>query len=89
MALGAVQSDVIWLVMREVLVLVGSGLALGLVAAWGLQRVVGTVLFGVTATDPLTIAGAVVALAAVSAIAGYVPARRATRVNPVLALRYE
>jgi predicted permease len=89
MALGAVQGDVIWLVMREVLVLVGSGLALGLVAAWGLQRVVGTVLFGVTATDPLTIAGAVAALAAVSALAGYVPARRATRVNPVLALRYE
>jgi putative ABC transport system permease protein len=70
-------------------VLVGSGLAIGLAGAWGLNRVVGTVLYGITATDPLTMAGAAAALAAVSLLAGYVPARRATRVNPVLALRYE
>ena len=89
MALGAVPADVVWLVMREVLLLVGTGLAIGLAAAWGLNRVLGTVLYGITATDPLTIAGAAVLLAAVSLLAGYVPARRATRVNPVLALRYE
>ncbi|HMF99004.1 MAG TPA: ABC transporter permease, partial [Vicinamibacterales bacterium] len=89
MALGALQGDVIWLVMREVLTLVGLGLAIGLAGAWGLKRVVGSVLYGVTASDPLTIAGAAAILAAVSVIAGYVPAWRATRVNPVLALRYE
>jgi predicted permease len=89
MALGAVAGDVIWLVMRDVLVLVGSGLVLGLVAAWGLSRLVTSQLYGVSGSDPLTMAGACFALALVAAIAGYIPARRATRVNPVLALRYE
>jgi predicted permease len=89
MALGAVPGDVIWLVMREVLLLVGSGLALGLIASWGLSRVVSSQLYGITGGDPLTIAGACLVLASVAAIAGYIPARRATRVNPVLALRYE
>jgi predicted permease len=89
MALGAVQGDVVWLVMREVLMLVGTGIVLGLAAAWGLGRLVSSQLYGVTANDPATIAGAAVLLAAVALVAGYVPARRATRVNPVLALRYE
>lgn len=89
MALGAVQGDVIWLVMREVLVLVGSGVALGLLAAWWLSRVVSSQLYGMTANDPVTIVGAAAILGAVALLAGYIPARRATRVNPVLALRYE
>jgi predicted permease len=89
MALGAKPGDVIWLVMREVLVLVGSGLVLGLIASWGLGRFVSSQLYGVSGSDPLTIAGACLMLASVAALAGYVPARRATRVNPVLALRYE
>jgi predicted permease len=89
MALGAVAGDVVWLVMREVLALVVSGIALGLVAAWGLHRVIGSQLYGVTPSDPLTIAGAAAVLAAVALAAGYLPALRATRVNPVLALRYE
>ena len=89
MALGAVPADVVWLVMREVMALVGSGLALGLVASWGLGRYVGSQLYGVTGSDPMTIAGACLLLASVAALAGYLPARRATRVNPVLALRYE
>jgi putative ABC transport system permease protein len=89
MALGAVQGDVIWLVMREVLVLVGSGIAIGLVSAWGANRLVSSQLYGVTATDPLTIVGAAALLGAVALLAGYIPARRATRVNPTLALRYE
>jgi predicted permease len=89
MALGAVQGDVIWLVMREVLVLVGSGVALGLVAVWWLSRVVSSQLYGMTANDPVTIVGAAAILGAVALLAGYIPARRATRVNPVLALRYE
>jgi predicted permease len=89
MALGAVPSDVIWLVMQEVFLLVGSGLVLGLIASWALGRYVGSQLYGVTGSDPLTMVGACVLLAVVAALAGYVPARRATRVNPVLALRYE
>ncbi len=89
MALGAVAGDVVWLVMREVLVLVGSGLTLGLAGAWALSRLVGSQLYGVTANDPATIAGAAGILAAIALLAGYVPALRATRVNPVLALRYE
>ena len=89
MALGAVQGDVVWLVMREVLILVGLGMAIGLGAAWGVHRVVGNQLYGISATDPATIVGAVALLGVVAALAGYIPARRATRVNPVLALRYE
>jgi len=89
MALGAVQGDVIWLVMREVLLLVGSGMLLGLIAAWALHRVLGNQLYGISAADPITIVGAVALLGVVAALAGYIPARRATRVNPVLALRYE
>ena len=89
MALGAVEGDVVWLVMREVLVLVGTGMALGLAAAWALSRVLGNQLYGISAGDPATIVGAVALLGFVAAMAGYLPARRATRVNPVLALRYE
>jgi predicted permease len=89
MALGAVPGDVVWLVMREVLLLVGSGIVLGLLAAWALGRLISNQLYGVTATDPLTIAGAAALLLLVALFAGYLPARRATRVNPVLALRYE
>jgi ABC-type antimicrobial peptide transport system permease subunit len=84
-----VRADVVWLVMREVLVLAGSGLAIGLVAAWALGKYVGSQLYGIGASDPLAIAAAIAALGAAALAAGYVPARRATRVNPVLALRYE
>src|SRR5262249_43072174 len=89
MALGAVRGDVVWLVMREVLVLVGAGIGFGVVAALAAGRVVSHQLYRLTASDPLTMAGAALLLAAVAAAAGYVPAWRATRVNPVLALRYE
>ncbi len=89
MALGAVPGDVVWLVMREVLALVGTGMAIGLIAAWSLSRVVTAQLYGVSAGDPFTIAAAAIALSLAALAAGYVPAFRATRVNPVLALRYE
>jgi len=89
MALGAVPANVVWLVMREVLMLVGAGIALGLVASWGANRLISSQLYGVGATDPATIAGAAALLFTIAVLAGYIPARRATRVNPVLALRYE
>ena len=62
---------------------------LGLIAAWGLSRFVSNQLYGVTGSDPVAILGACLLLAFVAALAGYIPARRATRVSPVLALRYE
>jgi len=89
MALGAGGHSVIWLVMREVLVLAGIGLALGLVAAWGLTRLVETQLFGIHATDPRTMVLAALGIAAVAAISGYLPARRATGIDPMRALRFE
>jgi predicted permease len=88
-ALGAMKEDVLWLVMRDVIALIGTGIAIGLASAWALHRLIGNQLFGVTAADPLTIGGAAALLAAVALLAGYIPARRATSVNPVLALRYE
>src|SRR5207244_7018641 len=58
MALGAVPGDVVWLVMREVLTLVGVGIVIGLAASWGAERAMSSQLYGVTASDPMTIAGA-------------------------------
>jgi predicted permease len=89
MALGAMSGNVIWLVMREVLILIGCGIALGLPAAWALTRLVQAQLYGIEATDPQSIAAAVVLLAAVTAAAGYIPARRATFFDPLRVLRYE
>jgi predicted permease len=89
MALGAVSGDVLWLVMREVLLLVGIGVALGVIGAFGLSRFVQSLLYGMTPNDPLTIVGAALGLGVIALLAGYIPARRATRVNPVRALRYE
>jgi ABC-type antimicrobial peptide transport system permease subunit len=89
MALGAFQGHVIWLVMQEVIVLVGIGIVVGLAAALGLTRFVQSQLFGIQSTDPLTLGLATIALAAFACFAGYVPALRASRVDPIRALRYE
>jgi predicted permease len=89
MALGALQGNVIWLVMREVLMLVGAGVALGVPLAIGLSSLVRNQLFGLAPHDPLTLVSATVALAAVASLAGFIPALRASRIAPTQALRYE
>jgi len=89
LALGAQPSLVIWLVMREVLLLLALGLAVGLPSALALGRFVSTQLYGIQPHDPLIATWTMVLLTVVSAAAGLIPARRASRIDPILALRYE
>jgi predicted permease len=88
-ALGAARGEVIWLVMREVLLLVAIGVIAGVTASLALTRVVQSQLFGLTPHDPLTLGLATAALALVACAAGYIPALRASRLDPMVALRYE
>ncbi len=87
MALGAQPSGVSWLVVSQGMTLALTGIALGVAAAFALTRSMGTLLFGVTPTDPFTFIVVPLGLALVALIASYLPARRATRVDPVTALR--
>jgi ABC-type antimicrobial peptide transport system permease subunit len=89
MALGASRGEVLRLVFREALGVVLSGVALGLAGALFLSRVMSGYVYGVSATDPLTFSAASLLLAAVALLASYLPARRAAKVNPITALRYE
>jgi predicted permease len=89
MALGAEPKDVIWMVMRDVLVLVAIGLAAGVPAALVLTRAAQSQLYGLTAHDPSTLALAIAGLTLVACAAGYVPALRASRLDPMIALRHE
>jgi len=89
MALGASGGSVVWLVMREVIVLAGAGVAIGLPAALGLTRLVQAQLFGVAPSDGLTLCLATVGIAAVAIVSGYLPARRATAIDPMRALHWE
>jgi predicted permease len=89
LALGAEPGGVVWLVMKEVLLLLSIGLAVGIPAAMGLGRFVAAQLYGIEARDPWMAVATVVLLAVVSAVAGLIPAHRASRIDPILALRYE
>ena len=88
-AIGAQRRDVMNLVLGEGMLVILAGLAIGLAGSLALTRFVSSLLVGVTATDPLTFAGVAVLLALVALAACYVPARRAMRIDPMLALRYE
>jgi len=76
-------------VMRESMVLVAAGVAIGVVAAIAASRLIAGLLFGLTPNDPLAITGAIAVMLVVSALAGYLPARRASKVDPMVALRCE
>jgi predicted permease len=89
MALGARSGNIAWMVLRETLYLVLAGLILGVPAALAGARLISAQLFGMSPTDPVTLVAAAVILTLVALLAGYLPARRASRVNPLNALRYE
>lgn len=89
MALGAGQGSVMWMVLRETLTLAAIGVAIGLAGAYSVTRLIQAQLFGVQPTDLLTMAGASLGIAGITALAGYIPARRATGIDPMRALRWE
>jgi putative ABC transport system permease protein len=89
MALGAARPAVVRMVLRDSLAPVIAGSAIGIIAALALTRLMGALLYGVTTTDPLTFAAVVVVLLGVATLASVVPAARAARVDPVVALREE
>jgi predicted permease len=89
LALGAQPASVIWLVMREVLLLLGIGLAVGIPAAIAAGRYISAQLYGIEPNDPFIAVSTTLLLAVVSAAAGLIPARRASRIDPILALRHE
>ena len=89
MALGARKGDVLWLVLREATVLVLCGAVAGLFAATAMNRLIASMLFGLTPSDPMALCIATSVLLAVALLAAWVPARRASKVDPMVALRYE
>ena len=89
MALGAQRADVLWMVIREGLVVTSYGVAVGLLGSFALTRLLASHLYGVTPTDPVAFATSTLVLMAAAFLACWVPASRATKVDPLSALRYE
>jgi ABC-type antimicrobial peptide transport system permease subunit len=89
MALGAERSQVLWSIMRESLWLVTLGIAIGVPVAVAGSRLISSMLYGLRASDPITMLAGTGGLLAVAALAGYLPARRASLVDPMISLRYE
>ncbi len=89
MALGAARKNVLSMILRETLGLTSIGIALGLACALAASQLIANMLYGVSAQDPVTLAAASVVLSGVAVVAGWIPARRAMRVDPMVALRYE
>jgi len=89
MALGAGRSNMLWMVLREILMLVSIGVVIGVPVTLACDRLVSNMLFGLRPTDPVTLASATVIFLIVATIASYLPARRASLVDPMVALRYE
>ena len=88
-ALGAQRGSVVWLVMKEVLILLGIGLTAGVPSGLALGRFAASQLYGIKSDDPATAVGTILVIAVVSAAAGMIPAHRASRIDPILALRFE
>src|SRR5208282_5272535 len=89
MALGASRSDILKLALGSGLALISYGVILGIISAWVVTRVIGKLLIGVSGTDPAAYATAAVMISAVALFACWIPAHRATQVDPLVALRYE
>jgi len=87
MALGAQSGDVLRLIVGQGLSIAAVGVVVGLVGALGISRVIASLLYNVTSTDPLSFGGVSVFLAAIAVLASYLPARRAMKVDPIVALR--
>ena len=89
MALGAQRSRVVWMVLREVVLLAAVGLAISVPAALAASKLVESFLFGMKPNDPLALIGSVVTLVSAAILAGYLPARNASRIDPMIALRHD